>query len=286
MKESVVVKLTSAIAVEGQIVRAGELVELSHAEAVNLLHRGKCTIADEGDISLTEDEQREEVERIQQEQAEAIEQQKRDEAEHAEEAAQKAEEVGYPVVLRPSYVLGGRGMMIVHDREQLDRYVHEAMRVSGDDPVLIDHYLNRATEVDVDALCDDETVFVAGVLEHIEEAGVHSGDSACSLPPHTLDPATIAELKRQTEAMARALNVVGLMNVQFALKDGAIYVLEVNPRASRTVPFVAKATDSAIASIAARLMAGEPMSNFPARAPYPEGVGPEDDLPLIGKMEV
>ncbi len=136
----------------------------------------------------------------------------------------------------------------------------------------------------MDALSDGETVHVAGIMEHIEEAGVHSGDSACCLPPHTLDAATIDELKRQTVAMARALNVRGLMNVQFAIKDGTIYVLEVNPRASRTVPFVAKATDSAIASIAARLMAGEPMSNFPARAPYPEGVGPEDDLPFADPL--
>ena len=131
----------------------------------------------------------------------------------------RADEVGYPVVLRPSYVLGGRGMEIVHDDEQLDRYVREAVQVSGDDPVLIDQYLNRATEVDVDALCDGETVFVAGVMEHIEEAGVHSGDSACSLPPFSLTPETIAELKRQTEAMARALKVRGLMNVQFAIEE-------------------------------------------------------------------
>ena len=188
-------------------------------------------------------------------------------ARSAEEAAQKADEVGYPVVLRPSYVLGGRGMMIVHDREQLDRYVHEAMRVSGDDPVLIDHYLNRATEVDVDALCDDETVFVAGVLEHIEEAGVHSGDSACSMPPYSLSPAIIAELKRQTEAMARALKVRGLMNVQFAIEEPhsaepRIFVLEVNPRASRTVPFVAKTIGQPVASIAAKVMAGVPLKSF------------------------
>jgi carbamoyl-phosphate synthase large subunit len=188
-------------------------------------------------------------------------------ARSAEEAAQKAEEVGYPVVLRPSYVLGGRGMMIVHDREQLDRYVHEAMRVSGDDPVLIDHYLNRATEVDVDALCDDETVFVAGVLEHIEEAGVHSGDSACSMPPYSLSPAIVAELKRQTEAMARALKVRGLMNVQFAIEEPhsaepRIFVLEVNPRASRTVPFVAKTIGEPVASIAAKVMAGVPLKSF------------------------
>jgi len=188
-------------------------------------------------------------------------------ARSAAEAAQKAEEVGYPVVLRPSYVLGGRGMMIVHDREQLDRYVHEAMRVSGDDPVLIDHYLNRATEVDVDALCDDETVFVAGVLEHIEEAGVHSGDSACSMPPYSLSAETVAELKRQTEAMARALKVRGLMNVQFAIEEPhsaepRIFVLEVNPRASRTAPFVAKTIGQPIASIAAKVMAGVPLKSF------------------------
>lgn len=188
-------------------------------------------------------------------------------ARSAEEAAQKADEVGYPVVLRPSYVLGGRGMVIVHDREQLDRYVGEAMRVSGDDPVLIDHYLNRATEVDVDALCDDDTVFVAGVLEHIEEAGVHSGDSACSMPPFSLSPAIIAELKRQTEAMARALKVRGLMNVQFAIEEPhsaepRIFVLEVNPRASRTVPFVAKTIGHPVAAIAAKVMAGVPLKSF------------------------
>ncbi len=188
-------------------------------------------------------------------------------ARSAEEAAAKAEQVGYPVVLRPSYVLGGRGMMIVHDREQLDRYVHEAMKVSGDDPVLIDHYLNRATEVDVDALCDDETVFVAGVLEHIEEAGVHSGDSACSMPPYSLSKAVVAELMRQTEAMARALKVRGLMNVQFAIEEPhsdspRIFVLEVNPRASRTAPFVAKTIGQPIAAIAAKVMAGEPLASF------------------------
>ncbi|WEF24326.1 carbamoyl-phosphate synthase large subunit [Paracoccus sp. S3-43] len=200
------------------------------------------------------------------------------------EAIRIAERIGFPLVIRPSYVLGGRAMEIVRDMDHLRRYITEAVSVSGKNPVLLDSYLSGAIEVDVDALSDGETVHVAGIMEHIEEAGVHSGDSACCLPPHTLDAATIEELKRQTVAMARALRVKGLMNVQFALKDGTIYVLEVNPRASRTVPFVAKATDSAIASIAARLMAGEPMSHFPMRAPYPAGVGPEDDLPFADPM--
>ncbi|PCJ74574.1 MAG: carbamoyl phosphate synthase large subunit [Rhodobacteraceae bacterium] len=179
-----------------------------------------------------------------------------------EQAFEIAQDVGYPLVIRPSYVLGGRGMEIVRDDAQLTRYINAAISLSGDNPVLLDSYLTGAIEVDVDALCDGKNVHVAGIMEHIEEAGVHSGDSACSLPPYSLDADTIAELKRQTEAMAIGLNVVGLMNVQFAIKDGVIYVLEVNPRASRTVPFVAKATGSPIASIAARIMAGEPLSNF------------------------
>ncbi|QIR86110.1 carbamoyl-phosphate synthase large subunit [Paracoccus sp. AK26] len=201
-----------------------------------------------------------------------------------EQAIQIAERIGFPLVIRPSYVLGGRAMEIVRDMDHLRRYITDAVSVSGKNPVLLDSYLSGAIEVDVDALSDGENVHVAGIMEHIEEAGVHSGDSACSLPPHTLDAATIEDLKRQTVAMARALRVKGLMNVQFALKDGAIYVLEVNPRASRTVPFVAKATDSAIASIAARLMAGEPLSNFPLRDPYPAGVGPETDLPFADPL--
>ncbi|HEX5777071.1 MAG TPA: carbamoyl-phosphate synthase large subunit, partial [Caulobacteraceae bacterium] len=188
-------------------------------------------------------------------------------ARSAEEAFAGAHKVGYPVVIRPSYVLGGRAMEIVRDDEQLDRYIRHAVQVSGDSPVLIDQYLSRATEVDVDALCDGETVFVAGVMEHIEEAGVHSGDSACSLPPFSLKPATIAELKRQTEAMAFALGVRGLMNVQFAIEEPhsdepRIYVLEVNPRASRTVPFVAKTIGAPIAAIAAKVMAGEKLASF------------------------
>jgi len=195
-----------------------------------------------------------------------------------------AERVGFPLVIRPSYVLGGRAMEIVRDMDQLRRYITTAVDVSGKNPVLLDSYLSGAIEVDVDALCDGEAVHVAGIMEHIEEAGVHSGDSACCLPPHALTADTVEELKRQTVLMARALGVVGLMNVQFAIKAGEIYVLEVNPRASRTVPFVAKATDSAIASIASRLMAGEPLSNFPMRAAYPEGVGPDTDLPLADPL--
>ncbi|HTK34885.1 MAG TPA: carbamoyl-phosphate synthase large subunit [Caulobacteraceae bacterium] len=188
-------------------------------------------------------------------------------ARSAEEAFAGAHSVGYPIVIRPSYVLGGRAMEIVRDDEQLTRYVREAVQVSGDSPVLIDQYLSRATEVDADAICDGETVFVAGIMEHIEEAGVHSGDSACSLPPFSLSEATVAELKRQTELMARALNVRGLMNVQFAIEEPhsakpRIFVLEVNPRASRTVPFVAKAIGVPVAAIAAKVMAGSRLADF------------------------
>ncbi len=195
-----------------------------------------------------------------------------------------AHEVGFPLVIRPSYVLGGRAMEIVRDEAHLRRYIRDAVEVSGKTPVLLDSYLAGAVEVDVDCLCDGTDVHVAGVMQHIEEAGVHSGDSACSLPPYTLDRATVAELERQSRAMALRLGVVGLMNVQFAIKDGEIFVLEVNPRASRTVPFVAKATDSAIASIAARLMAGEKLADFPLRAPYPQGADPDDTLPLADPM--
>jgi carbamoyl-phosphate synthase large subunit len=188
-------------------------------------------------------------------------------ARSSDEAFAGAHKVGYPIVIRPSYVLGGRAMEIVRDDDQLARYVREAVQVSGDSPVLIDQYLSRATEVDVDAIADGESVFVAGVMEHIEEAGVHSGDSACSLPPFSLRPETVAELKRQTELMARALKVRGLMNVQFAIEEPhsdapRIYVLEVNPRASRTVPFVAKAIGAPVASIAAKVMAGQRLADF------------------------
>ena len=174
-----------------------------------------------------------------------------------EEAETIAQRIGYPVVIRPSYVLGGRAMEIVHDSDGLNRYIRRAVVVSGSSPVLIDRYLQNAIEVDVDAVADGEQVYVAGIMEHIEEAGIHSGDSACSLPPYSLERDTIAEIERQTVALARALNVVGLMNVQFAVRDGDVYVLEVNPRASRTVPFVAKATGVPIAKIAARVMTGE-----------------------------
>ena len=178
-----------------------------------------------------------------------------------EEALRLAEEIGYPLVVRPSYVLGGRAMEIVHDPRDLERYMREAVKVSNDSPVLLDRFLDDAIEVDVDCLADGKRVLIGGVMEHIEQAGVHSGDSACSLPPYSLAPATIEELKRQTAKMARALNVIGLMNVQFAIQtasDGApvIHVLEVNPRASRTVPFVSKATGMPLAKIAALAMVG------------------------------
>jgi carbamoyl-phosphate synthase large subunit len=180
-----------------------------------------------------------------------------------EQAIAVAERIGYPVVIRPSYVLGGRAMQIVYDRDALERYMRDAVKVSGANPVLIDSYLRDAIEVDVDALADaKQDVFVAGIMEHIEEAGIHSGDSACSLPPYSLSAKIIGEIERQTEAMAKALKVVGLMNVQFAVKDSDVYVLEVNPRASRTVPFVAKATGQPIAKYAARLMVGESLKSL------------------------
>ena len=179
-----------------------------------------------------------------------------------DEAEAIAERIGYPVVVRPSYVLGGRAMEIVHEPQALRRYMRTAVQVSGDNPVLIDSYLEDAIEVDVDALADGTDVHVAGIMEHIEEAGIHSGDSACALPPYSLPLQVIAEIRREAEALAKGLNVVGLMNVQFAIKGSDIYVLEVNPRASRTVPFVAKATGAAIAKIAARVMAGEKLAAF------------------------
>ena len=177
------------------------------------------------------------------------------------EAITMAAEIGYPLVVRPSYVLGGRAMEIVREEADLQRYMREAVKVSNDSPVLLDRFLNDAIEVDVDALSDGEQVLIGGIMEHIEQAGVHSGDSACSLPPYSLSKAIQEELRRQTVAMAKALNVVGLMNVQFAIKGETVYVLEVNPRASRTVPFVSKATGRQLAKIAARCMAGQSLKS-------------------------
>ncbi len=180
-----------------------------------------------------------------------------------DEAAAVARQIGYPVLLRPSYVLGGRAMEIVDSEAQLDNYIATAVTVSGKSPVLIDQYLRDAIECDVDALCDGEEVRIAGVMQHIEEAGVHSGDSACTLPPYSLAPEIIAEMERQAEALAFALKVHGLMNIQFAIQNGEVYLIEVNPRASRTVPFVAKAIGQPVAKIAARVMAGEKLAAFP-----------------------
>ena len=198
-----------------------------------------------------------------------------------EEALAQAAQLGYPLVVRPSYVLGGRAMEIVHEQRDLERYMREAVKVSHDSPVLLDRFLNDAIECDVDAICDGSQVFIGGVMEHIEQAGVHSGDSACSLPPYSLSPSTIDEIKRQTTAMAHGLKVVGLMNVQFAIqhKDGVdvIYVLEVNPRASRTVPFVSKATGIQLAKVAARCMVGKSLQA--------QGIGKEVIPPYFSVKE-
>jgi len=182
------------------------------------------------------------------------------------DALRLAEQIGYPLVVRPSYVLGGRAMEIVHEQKDLERYMREAVKVSNDSPVLLDRFLSDATEVDVDAVSDGERVVIGGVMEHIEQAGVHSGDSACSLPPHSLSAPIERELRRQTVELAHALEVVGLMNVQFAIQRDVIYVLEVNPRASRTVPFVGKATGVPLAKIAARCMVGKTLAQQDARA--------------------
>jgi len=183
-------------------------------------------------------------------------------ARNANEAKEASKTVGFPLVLRPSNVLGGRGMEIVDNDAELTRYITEAVKVSGKSPLLIDQYLRDAIEVDVDVICDGEDVYVAGIMEHIEEAGVHSGDSACSLPPYTLSDKIVAELGRQAKILALELGVVGFMNTQFAVKDDVVYLIEVNPRASRTVPFVAKAIGQPIANIAAKVMAGTKLSEF------------------------
>ena len=183
-------------------------------------------------------------------------------AKSKEEALKISKSLGFPIVIRPSYVLGGRAMEIIHDEKQLEKYIEEAVKVSGNNPVLIDRFLNDATEVDVDAISDGEKVFVAGIMEHIEEAGVHSGDSACSVPPYSLKKEIIKEIEIQTTKLALSLNVIGLINIQFAVKNEDIYVLEVNPRASRTVPFISKAIGIPIAKIAARIMVGEKLKKF------------------------
>ena len=173
-----------------------------------------------------------------------------------EEAVAMGQEVGFPLVVRPSYVLGGRAMEIVHNEDDLRQYMNEAVQVSNDSPVLLDRFLDQAVEVDIDAVCDGDNVTISGIMEHIEQAGVHSGDSGCSLPPATLSADMQKQLSEQVVALARALNVVGLMNTQFAIQNGIIYLLEVNPRASRTVPFVSKATSIPWAKVAAKAMVG------------------------------
>jgi carbamoyl-phosphate synthase large subunit len=183
-------------------------------------------------------------------------------ATNEEEAVRIAKKIGFPVVVRPSFVLGGRAMEVVHDQHDLEYYMKTAVQVSPGKPVLIDHFLDGATEIDVDALSDGKDTFVAGIMEHIEEAGIHSGDSACVLPPMSLAESIIAKIKDQTKALAKELNVVGLMNIQYAVKDGVIYVLEVNPRASRTVPFVSKAIGIPLAKLATKVIMGIPLKDL------------------------
>jgi carbamoyl-phosphate synthase large subunit len=179
-----------------------------------------------------------------------------------EEAIAKATEIGYPLVVRPSYVLGGRAMEIVNNEKALRRYMTEAVKVSNDSPVLLDHFLDRAIEVDIDAVCDGEQVVIGGIMQHIEQAGVHSGDSACSLPPYSLPKDVQDEMREAVRKMAIELEVVGLMNVQLAWQDGEVYIIEVNPRASRTVPFVSKAIGESLAKVAARVMAGQTLAEL------------------------
>ena len=200
------------------------------------------------------------------------------------EASMASKQLGFPLVLRPSFVLGGRGMEIVREAESFERYIREAVHVSGAAPLLLDRYLSDAAEVDVDAVCDGEEVWVAGVMEHIEEAGVHSGDSACSLPPHSLPEATVEELRRETIALAKAIGVRGLMNVQYAVKDGDIFVLEVNPRASRTVPFVAKAIGAPVAKVAAQVMAGARLKDLPTPPDAPGHIAVKEAVMPFAKF--
>ena len=206
-----------------------------------------------------------------------------DTATSLEEARSIAERIGYPVVVRPSYVLGGRAMEIVFDDTSLEAYMRQAVQVSPNHPVLVDKFLEDAVEVDVDAICDGTDVVIGGVMEHIEQAGVHSGDSACSLPPHSLDDETLATIKAQTRALALELGVVGLLNIQYAIQEGVVYVLEVNPRASRTIPFVSKATGVPLAKLAARVMAGKTLRElgFTAEVATPHSSVKEAVLPFI-----
>src|SRR5687767_14057167 len=179
-----------------------------------------------------------------------------------EQAISMSKTVGFPLIVRPSYVLGGRAMEVVFNEDDLRIYMTDAVKVSNDSPVLLDRFLDLAIEVDVDAICDGEDVYIAGIMEHVEQAGVHSGDSGCSLPPNSLSADIQAELREQTRKLAKALNVIGLMNIQFAIQNGIIYVLEVNPRASRTAPFVSKATGVPLAKIGARVMTGRKMKTM------------------------
>jgi carbamoyl-phosphate synthase large subunit len=202
------------------------------------------------------------------------------------EAAAIASSISYPIMVRPSYVLGGRAMEIIYDEKSLKSYITQAIQVSSDHPVLIDKYLEDAIEIDVDALSDGKTVVLGGIMEHIEEAGVHSGDSACSLPPYSLTPQIIVQIRQQTKALALELRVIGLMNIQFAVRDGIVYVLEVNPRASRTVPFVSKAIGAPLAKIAMRLMMGHTLEKLgftseriPAYISVKEAVFPFNKFP-------
>ena len=206
-----------------------------------------------------------------------------DTATSIEEAREVAARIGYPVVVRPSFVLGGRAMEIVYDQASLDRYMGEAVSASPERPILIDRFLENAIEIDVDALCDGHDVVIGGIMQHIEEAGVHSGDSACILPPYDLPAEIIEEIKTQTRALARELNVVGLMNIQYAVQNHDIYVLEVNPRASRTVPFVSKATGVPLAKLAARVMAGKTLRELGVTEdPWPAYVSAKEVvLPFI-----
>ncbi len=264
--EDVVEIIMAESPVKGVIVQLGGQTPLKLAQALKNL--GIPILGTDPDaIDLAEDRERFKklIDKLK------LKQPRNDIATSLKDALEKADKIGFPLVLRPSYVLGGRAMQIVYDREGVEKYMTSAVHVSGKNPVLLDSYLQAATEVDVDVLADGSDVYVAGIMEHIEEAGIHSGDSACVLPPHSLAYKVVREIEKQSIQLAKGLNVQGLMNIQFAVKknrdtgENDIYVLEVNPRASRTVPFVAKATNVPVAKIAARIMAGEPLAGFRAQ---------------------